>query len=190
MAIQVQIQALLVREARRGNGKGEGESREVGRGRGIKVAKPQIFDSTSSKVTGFIMACKLYIRIKMREEPVKGQVQWILSYVQGGTADMWKENIMEKLEAGELEYKTVEEFLISLKKEFSRGEEELVKAVELRKLEQGGKTMEEFVQKFKKAARESGYEGRPLIEEFKRGMNREIRKKLMESENPLGSIEQ
>ena len=62
--------------------------------------------------------------------------------------------------------------------------------MELRKLEQGGKTMEEFVQKFKKAARESGYEGRPLIEEFKRGMNREIRKKLMESENPLGSIEQ
>jgi len=66
VAIQVQIQALLVREARRGNGKGEGESREVGRGREIKVAKPQIFDSTSSKVTGFIMACKLYIRMKMR----------------------------------------------------------------------------------------------------------------------------
>jgi len=39
----------------------------------------------------------------------------------------------------------VEEFLTNLKKEFSGGEEELVKAVELRKLEQEGKTMEEFV---------------------------------------------
>ena len=50
--------------------------------------------------------------------------------------------------------------------------------------------MEEFVQEFKRAARESGYEGRPLIEEFKRGMSREIRRKLMEVENSLASIEQ
>ncbi len=57
----------------------------------------------------------------------------------------------------------------SIKKEFGRGEEESVKAAELRKLEQGGRTMEEFVQKFKRAARESRYEGRPLVEEFKKG---------------------
>jgi len=62
--------------------------------------------------------------------------------------------------------------------------------VELRKLEQGGRIMEEFVQEFKKAARGSGYEKKPLIEEFKRGMNREIRRKLMEVENLPAFIEQ
>ena len=103
---------------------------------------------------------------------------------------MWKENVIEKLEAGEIEYETAEEFLISLKKEFSRGEEELVKAAELRKLEQGGKTIDEFVQEFKRVARGSGYEGRPLVDEFKRGMNEAIRRKLMEVENQPGSIEQ
>jgi len=95
---------------------------------------------------------------------------------------------MEELEAGEMEYETVEEFLTVLKKEFGGGKEEAVKA--LRKLEQGGRTMEEFVQEFKRAARGSRYEGRPLVEEFKRGMNRGIRRKLMEAENPLTSIEQ
>ena len=50
--------------------------------------------------------------------------------------------------------------------------------------------MKEFVQKFKRAARESGYKGQLLAEEFKRGMNRAIRRKLMEAENQLGSIEQ
>ena len=50
--------------------------------------------------------------------------------------------------------------------------------------------MEEFVQEFKRVARGSGYEGRPLVEEFKRGINGGIRRKLMESENPLASIEQ
>ena len=35
--------------------------------------------------------------------------------------------------------------LAKIKKEFGEGEEESVKAAELRKLEQGGKAMEEFV---------------------------------------------
>jgi len=39
-------------------------------------------------------------------------------------------------------------------------------------------------------AKGSGYEGRLLIEEFKRGMNKGIRSKLMEAENLLASIKQ
>jgi len=74
---------------------------------------------------------------------------------------------MEELEAGEVEYELAEDFLTCLKKEFRGEEEELVKAVELRKLEQGGRTMEEFVQEFKRVARGSGYKRRPLVEEFK-----------------------
>ena len=50
--------------------------------------------------------------------------------------------------------------------------------------------MEEFVQEFKRAARGSEYEGRPLVEEFKREMNGGIQRKLMESENLPTSIEQ
>jgi len=105
--------------------------------------------------------------MRMREETVEKQIQWILSYVQGEIADVWKENVMEELEAGEIEYETVEEFLVNLKKEFGGGEEESVKVAELRKLEQGERTMEEFVQEFKRSARGSGYERRPLVEEFK-----------------------
>ena len=52
---------------------------------------------------------------------------------------------MEELEAGEIEQEMVEEFLTSLKKEFGREKEESVKAAELRKLEQRGKTIEEFI---------------------------------------------
>jgi len=66
---------------------------------------------------------------------------------------------MEELENVEVEYESMEEFLTSLKREFGGGEEELVKVVELRKLEQGGKTMEEFVQEFKRAVRGSRYKG-------------------------------
>ena len=50
--------------------------------------------------------------------------------------------------------------------------------------------MEEFVQDFKRVARESRYERYPLIEEFKQGINRSIRRKLMEAENQPSSMEQ
>ena len=89
-----------------------------------------------------------------------------------------------------MEYEMVKEFLTALKREFGRGEEELVKAAELRKLKQGGRTMKEFVQEFKRAARGSGYERRLLVEEFKRGIDGGIRRKLMKAENLPASIEQ
>ena len=151
----------------------------------MEVAKPAIFNGEAERVGGFVTACRLYLRMKIREATIEEQVQWILSYVQGGAADIWKENIMKELESRKVEYESVEEFLTSLKKEFRGGEEEAVKVVELRKLEQGGRTMEEFIQEFKRVARRSGYEGRLLVEEFKRGMNGAIRRKLMEVENPL-----
>ena len=45
------------------------------------MAKLQIFDGMSSKIVGFILACKLYVRMNLKEESVEGQVQWILLYV-------------------------------------------------------------------------------------------------------------
>jgi len=49
--------------------------------------------------------------------------------------------------------------------------------------------IEEFIQEFRQAARESGYEERPLVEEFKRGINTMICQRLMESERQYHSIE-
>ena len=185
-AMQVQIQALLAAQGGAGAG---GVATGTNEGSHMEVAKPAIFNGEAGRVGGFILAYKIYIRNKLRGETVEGQVQWALSYVQGGSADVWKKNLMEELESGEVEYESIEEFFTSLKKEFGGGEEESVKAVELRKIEQGGRTMEEFLQEFKRAARGSGYEGRPLVEEFKQGMNGGIRRKLMEVENPPSSIE-
>ena len=83
----------------------------------------------------------------------------MLSYVQGGLADIWKKNVLEDLEGGLLEYETVGEFLTDIKKKFGGGDEELVKVAELQRLEQGNKTMEEFVQEFRRATRGSRYKG-------------------------------
>ena len=117
----------------------------------------------------------------MRGVAVEKQIQWVLSYMQGGLTDVWKENTLEDLKGGLLEYKSAGEFLADIRKEFGGGHEETIKIAELKRLEQRGKTIEEFVQEFRRAARGSGYEGRPLMEEFKRRMNGTICCRLIEA---------
>ena len=67
-----------------------------------------------------------------------------------------------------LSYVTIEEFLLDLKKEFRNKDDETIKIIELKKIKQKRKTIEEFVQEFRKAAKKSGYEEKLLVEEFKK----------------------
>jgi len=53
------------------------------------------------------------------------------------------------------------------------------KVEQLRTIEQEERTCNEYVQEFKKVTRGSSYERRPLIEEFKRGLNGAIRRKFV-----------
>ena len=89
-----------------------------------------------------------------------------------------------------LKYEIADEFLVDIRKEFRGEDKETVKVAELKRLEQEGKTMEEFVQEFRRIARKNGYKRRLLIEEFKRGMNRVIYQRLIESEQQPSLIEQ
>ena len=76
--MQAQIQVLLAVV---------GEIKEVvlrpNTGLSIRAAKSQVFDGTSGKILEFLIACKLFIRIKMREDVVEDQIQQILLYIQG-----------------------------------------------------------------------------------------------------------
>ena len=74
----------------------------------------------------------------------------MLSYVQSGLADNWKENTLKDLERGLLEYEIVEEFLAGIR------------------------IIEKFVQEFRRMARRSEYKKRPLVKEFKREINANI----------------
>ena len=120
------------------------------------------------------MVYRLYIRIKIQEATVKEYIQWMLLYMQERIVNVQKENTLENLEEGVLEYENVGEFLADIRKEFREGGKESVKVTELKKLEQGRKTIEKFVQEFRRAAKESKYKGRPLVEEFKRDINTTI----------------
>ena len=101
----------------------------------VDMAKPPTFNREVGKVSYFLIAYRLYIRMRIREAIVEEQVQWVLSYIQKESADIWKENIIEDLERQLLNYKAVGEFSADLKKEFREKDDEIVKIAELKKVE-------------------------------------------------------
>ena len=96
--------------------------------------------------------------------------------------------MLDKLAKGESEVESAEQLFTKIRNDFGETSEEERKIEQLRTIEQGGRTCNKYVQEFIKVTRGSGYEGRPLIEEFKRGLNRSIRRKLAEAEEPPTTI--
>ena len=98
--------------------------------------------------------------------------------------------MLDKLAKRESEVESVEQLFTKMRNNFGETSEEKRKIEQLRTIEQRGKTYDEYVQEFKKVTRGSSYEGRPLIEEFKRGLNGSIRRKLAEAEEPPTTIKE
>ena len=95
---------------------------------------------------------------------------------------------MDEIEKRTSEVEIMEELFEKMREEFGEFNKESRKVDELRLLVQGSRTCDEYVQEFRRAARGSSYKGRALIDEFKRGLNGTIKRKLVEAESPPSMI--
>jgi len=111
----------------------------------VEVARPQIFSGKMEEVSAFINAAHIYIRMKMIEEAATTQVAWVLSYVQGGVAEAWKDNLLDELAKGESEVELAEQLFMKIRNNFGETLEEERKIEQLRMIEQGGRTCNEYM---------------------------------------------
>jgi len=77
---------------------------------------------------------------------------------RGEVVEVWKDNLLDKLLKRELEVETMEELFSKIRNEFKETVEKERKVKQLRIIEQRGRTYDEYVQEFKKIAKESKYE--------------------------------
>jgi len=114
-------------------------------GSSVEVARPQVFSRRIEEVSAFINAARLYIRMKMTEEAAATQMAWVLLYVQGGIAEAWKDNLLDKLAKGESEVESAEQLFTKIRNNFGETSEEERKIEQLRTIEQGGRTCDEYM---------------------------------------------
>jgi len=100
-----------------------------------ETVKSPLFDGEREKVVGFINACCLYITMRMKGTEEEEKILWVLTYVQGGVTEVWKENVLEEMRQGLLLVETVEELFTKMREKFGEFDEELRKVDELRLLE-------------------------------------------------------
>ena len=72
----------------------------------------------------FINVACLYLSIKMTGEMEATKMAWVLSYMQGGVAEAWKDNLLNELSKGKSEIETVEELFKKMRNEFGETGEE------------------------------------------------------------------
>jgi len=90
----------------------------------VEVAKPQVFGGKIEEVSAFINVACLYLRMKITDEMAMTQVAWVLSYVQEGVAEAWKNNLLDKLAKGKSEVDTVEKLFTKIRNDFGKTSEE------------------------------------------------------------------
>jgi len=129
------------------------------RGARVEIAKPLLFSGRIEKVNAFINVAHLYLSIRIIEEPEATRMAWVLSYIQGGVAEAWKDNLLDELSKEKSEVETTEELFQKIRNEFGEIEKKERKIKQLRTIEQGRRTCNKYVQEFRKVARENIYKG-------------------------------
>jgi len=96
------------------------------------VAKPPLFSGKMEKVSVFINIAHLYLSIKIMEELEATRMAWVLSYMQEGVVEAWKDNLLDELSKEELEIEIAEELFSKIRNEFGKIAEKERKIEQLR----------------------------------------------------------
>ena len=82
------------------------------------MAKSPLFSGKIEEVSMFINVAHLYLSIRITEELKMARMAWVLSYMQGGVAETWRDNLLDKLLKRELEIEMAEELFGKMRNKF------------------------------------------------------------------------
>ncbi|PFH45022.1 hypothetical protein AMATHDRAFT_163714 [Amanita thiersii Skay4041] len=157
--------------------------------RGPKMAPPPYYDGSMASCEAFINACRIYIAAKPRDfGNVTAKIMWILSYMQTGMAQQFRDSFLVYMQSPEYQTKFIQtamgvdpiEILYrNIYQAFRDPNKQAMAILELTTMKQGSKSAEEHVQCFKQAYGCSGYQETAGIHELKRSLNTPLLDKCM-----------
>ena len=144
-----------------------------------KIAAPLPFDGKRENMESFLNSCSLYILARPSEfQSEDAKMHWIMSYVQSGSACLWRDYVMAHVCAGVKQFLSANDLMNEIEAKFGKEDKRTTMSLKIHTMLQGDKHADEHVQEFQRAALEAGYEGYPLVVEFKRSLNAGLRRQL------------
>jgi len=146
-----------------------------------KIAAPIPFSGKREDTESFINSCCLYINGRVSEFTTEdAKIYWILSYMQSGSAKVWCDYVISLIYQDKHSFRNMDQLLKEIDHKFGDTDKRTTQSLKIRMIQQEDKSADEHVQEFEKAALEAGYEGYPLVVEFKRSLNAGLWKRLTE----------
>ena len=118
------------------------------------------------------------------------KIYWILSYMQTGSAKIWHDYDIALMYKGQQSFLMSDELLKKIDRKFSDMDKRTTQSLKIRTIQQGDRSVDEYIQEFEKAALEAGYKGYPLVVEFKCSLNSGLRRRLTELQPMPVTIQQ
>jgi len=118
------------------------------------------------------------------------KIYWMLSYMQTGSAKTWHDYVVALMYKGQQSFLTSDKLLKEIDQKFGDTDKRTMQSLKIRTIQQGDRSADEHIQEFEKTALKAGYEGYPLIVEFKCSLNAGLWRRLTELQPMLMTIEQ
>jgi len=118
------------------------------------------------------------------------KIYWILLYMQTGSAKTWRDYVVTLIYKGQQLFLMSDKLLKEIDRKFGDTDKRTMQSLKIRTIQQGDRSADKHVQEFEKSALEAGYEGYPLVVEFKCSLNAGLRRRLTELRPMPVTIEQ
>ena len=151
-----------------------------------RVLEPEYYKGTLSEFPIF----QVQLQIVFQSDPTrfsthKAMILYAASFLRGPARDWWTPHMDTK--SGAVRFETYEEFMDALSKAFDDPDATATAAREIRRLRQKDGTCADYYAKFVTLAARLGWNTEAQIEQFKYGLNEELRRALTYRDDPTGN---
>jgi len=150
----------------------EQEEDEKGKACLPRFVPPQPFDGMMKDTKSFVSSLILYIYGRKAEFPSnESKIMFVLSYIQGGKVQYWKDEAINLIAAGQEPFKDFKDFIVQMEAQFGDLSPKATAIRKLKTLQQGSSSVDKYILQFKAKASQTDLGDTALVDYLKARLN-------------------